>query len=115
MFYFHTVWLVTAILVSDGNTGGSYLCDTTFVWLLEGHLIPSFVSTYRWPPATAKYAESKHVVTFKENLNASLYRSADKSLARLWKETSYNDQDFYHYAKTYGYKQQDYIVVVFTS
>jgi len=42
------------------------------------------------------------VVTFKENLNASLYRDADKSLARPWKETSYSDQDSQHYTKTHG-------------
>jgi len=32
------------------------------------------------------------------------YKGADKSLARLWKETSYGDQDLQHYAKTYGVK-----------
>jgi len=31
-----------------------------------------------------------------------LYRGADKSLARPWKETSYSDQDLQHYTKTYG-------------
>ena len=30
------------------------------------------------------------------------YWGADKSLARPWKETSYNDQDLQHYNKTYG-------------
>jgi len=33
-----------------------------------------------------------------------LYRGADKSLARPWKETSYSDQDLQHYTKTYGVK-----------
>ena len=32
----------------------------------------------------------------------TLYRSADKSLAQPWKETSYSDQDLQHYTKTYG-------------
>ena len=27
---------------------------------------------------------------------------ADRSLARLWKETSYSDQDLHHYTTTYG-------------
>jgi len=31
-----------------------------------------------------------------------LYRGADKSLARPWKETSYSDQDLQHCTKTYG-------------
>jgi len=29
-----------------------------------------------------------------------MYRAADKSLARPWKETSYSDQDLQHYTKT---------------
>jgi len=31
-----------------------------------------------------------------------LYRGADKSLARPWKEASYVDQDLQHHTKTYG-------------
>ena len=31
-----------------------------------------------------------------------IYRGADKSLARPWKETSYSEQDLQHYTKTYG-------------
>jgi len=30
-----------------------------------------------------------------------IYRGADKSLARPWKETSYSDQNL-HYTKSYG-------------
>ena len=36
------------------------------------------------------------------------YRGADKSLAGLWKETSYSDQDLQHYANTYYVKKQIY-------
>ena len=59
--------------------------------------------------------------------NNCIYRGADKSLARRWKETSYSDQDLQHCTKTYGvqttgiysccfmtYKQQQYIPVVCT-
>ena len=31
-----------------------------------------------------------------------LFSGADKSLARPWKETSYNDQDLQHNTETYG-------------
>ena len=33
-----------------------------------------------------------------------IYRGADKSFARPWKETSYSDQDIQHKTKTYGVK-----------
>ena len=50
------------------------------------------------------------------NLYDQLYRGADKSLARPWKETSYSDQDLQHYDKTYGVKKkQKYIAVVCTT
>ena len=38
----------------------------------------------------------------RSSLKKCLYRDADKSLARLWKETSYSDQDLQHYTKTYN-------------
>ena len=31
-----------------------------------------------------------------------MYRGADKSLVRPWKETSYSEQDLQHHTKTYG-------------
>jgi len=34
-------------------------------------------------------------------LIVTLYRGADKSLARPWKETSYGDQDSQNYTKTF--------------
>jgi len=34
------------------------------------------------------------------------YRSADKSLARPWKERSYKDQDLQYYSKTCGVKTE---------
>ena len=30
-----------------------------------------------------------------------MYRGADKSLARPWKETSYSNRDLQHYTKSY--------------
>ena len=34
-------------------------------------------------------------------VSCRMYRGADKSLARHWKETSYSDQDLQHYTNTY--------------
>ena len=45
----------------------------------------------------------RRVTTLLIRMNwSTLYRSAGKSLARPWKETSYSDQDSQHYTKTYG-------------
>ena len=35
-------------------------------------------------------------------VHTRVYRSADKSLARPWKESSHSDQDSQHYTSTYG-------------
>ena len=39
------------------------------------------------------------------------YRGADKSLALLWKEKSYNDQTYNTIPRLMTYKQQEYIPV----
>jgi len=47
---------------------------------------------------------------------SSLYRGADKSSARPWKETSYSDEDLYNtIPRLMPYKQQPYIAVVCTA
>jgi len=45
---------------------------------------------------------SKTYETPRKPANTMFYRGADKSLARLWKETTCGDQDLQHYTKTYG-------------
>jgi len=37
-------------------------------------------------------------------LHDDMYRAADKSLARPWKETKYSEQDLQHYTNIYGHK-----------
>ena len=39
---------------------------------------------------------------FANRTRHAVYRDADKSLARPWKETSYSDQDLQHWTKTYN-------------
>ena len=43
-------------------------------------------------------------------LASPVYRGANKSLVRPWKETSYSDQELQHYTN----KQQQYIAAVCT-
>jgi len=45
---------------------------------------------------------------------ALLYRGADKSLARPWKETSYSDRTYKTIPRLMPYKQQQYIAVLCT-
>jgi len=43
----------------------------------------------------------------------AVYRGADNSLARRWKETSYSDRDYNTRPRLMACKQQEYIPVVY--
>ena len=84
-YYYYYYYYITIIVLYYNTRCKTYNCK----WLLVINQINAFM--YIPMHCTVRKWAVK-----------SMYRGADKSLARPWKETSYSDQDLQHYTKTYG-------------
>ena len=90
--------------------------DWSIVWHQQTQLLALYVAQDQASRSISTQETLKGLQNLLRKANLStiiqMYRVADKSLARPWKETNYKNQDFTIRLMTY--KQQQYITVIFT-